>query len=62
MELELMLISYFLTLFHFAYGYKEALRISGETAKVNGWTVIFSFPLGFIFAFFTNYFYQQLSF
>jgi hypothetical protein len=60
MDLAFLIIAYFLSIFHFAYGYKEAIRISEENGKVNGWSVIFSFPLGFIFAFFTNFFYHKI--
>jgi len=55
-----MILTYILSIIHFAYAYKEALRISDETGRVNGWSLIFSLPLGFIFAFFSDYFYHQL--
>ncbi|WP_243387640.1 hypothetical protein [Bacillus kexueae] len=57
MYLFLTILTYALSVVHFAYGYKEALRISDEVGRVNGWSFIFSVPLGFIFAFFSDYFY-----
>lgn len=57
---SLMLLTFFLSLFHFLYGYKEALRISNEKGKVQGWPVIISIPLGFTFAYFANIFYVQI--
>ncbi|ANB58225.1 putative membrane protein [Anoxybacillus sp. B7M1] len=60
MDFAFFIITYVLSVFHFAYGYKEAIKISAETGKVNGWSVIFSFPLGLIFAFFTNFFYHKI--
>ncbi|MGG3891779.1 hypothetical protein [Metabacillus fastidiosus] len=56
----LMLLTLSLSLFHFLYGYKEALRISEEKGLIKGWSVIISFPLAFIFAHFANLFHSQL--
>jgi hypothetical protein len=55
-----MLFAFFLSIFHFLYGYFEALRISGEDGPVRGWSVVFSFPLGFVFAYFAAVFNQQI--
>lgn len=55
-----MLLTLFLSLFHFSYGYKEAIRISNEEGPVQGLTVIYCFPLGFIFAYLSSIFYQQV--
>lgn len=60
MILLLTIVTYVLSIAHFAYAYFEALRISEETGKVNGWPLIFSVPLGFVFAFFSDYFYTHL--
>ncbi|MGD6796611.1 hypothetical protein [Metabacillus indicus] len=57
---SLMLITFSLSICHFLYGYFEALRISGEDGPVRGWSVIFSFPLGFVFAYFAAVFNQQI--
>jgi hypothetical protein len=56
----IMLLTLFLSLFHFSYGYKEAVRISNEEGLVQGFSVIFSIPLGFIFAYLASIFYQQV--
>ncbi|PLR65967.1 MULTISPECIES: hypothetical protein [Bacillaceae] len=56
----LMLVTLLLSLIHFIYGYIEAIRISNEDGPVNGWSVIFSFPLGFVFAYFATMFHQQI--
>ncbi|KKI92526.1 hypothetical protein WQ54_09215 [Bacillus sp. SA1-12] len=55
----LMLLTLFLSLFHFSYGYKEAIRISNEEGPVQGLAVIVSMPLGFTFAYLSSIFYQQ---
>ncbi|MBO1515522.1 hypothetical protein [Metabacillus bambusae] len=55
-----MLLTLFLSLFHFSYGYKEAIRISNEEGPVQGLTVIFSLPLGFTFAYLSSIFYHQV--
>ncbi|WP_243290508.1 hypothetical protein [Bacillus sp. FJAT-47783] len=60
MVISLLILTYILSILHFAYGYREALRISEEDEKVNGWPLIFSVPLGFVFAFFSDYFYRLL--
>ncbi|KEZ48253.1 hypothetical protein [Metabacillus indicus] len=57
---SLMLFAFFLSIFHFLYGYFEALRISGEDGPVRGWSVVFSFPLAFVFAYFATVFNQQI--
>lgn len=56
----LMLVTFFLSLIHFMYGYFEAIRICNEDGPVSGWSVIFSFPLGFVFAYFATMFHQQI--
>ncbi|MDQ0232107.1 hypothetical protein [Metabacillus malikii] len=60
MTFALMLLTLFLSIFHFLYGYKEALRISNEDGRVNGVSVIFSIPLGFVFAILCTALYQQI--
>ncbi|MGM7722844.1 hypothetical protein [uncultured Metabacillus sp.] len=56
----LMLLTFFLSLFHFSYGYKEAIRISNEEGPVQGLAVIVCMPLGFTFAYLSSIFYQQV--
>jgi hypothetical protein len=55
-----MLLTLFLSIFHFSYGYKEAIRISNEEGPVQGLFVIVSIPLGFTFAYLSSIFYQQV--
>ncbi|MTH54811.1 hypothetical protein GKZ89_15515 [Bacillus mangrovi] len=50
-----------LSVFHFMYSYKEALKISNEEGPVFGWGLIFHLPLAFMFAILANLFHQQLS-
>jgi hypothetical protein len=54
----IMLLTLFLSLFHFSYGYKEAIRISNEEGPVDGLSIIVSLPLGFTFAHLSSIFYQ----
>ncbi|MFY4775323.1 hypothetical protein [Metabacillus sp. RGM 3146] len=56
----MMLGSYILSLFHFLYSYKEAIRISQEEGKVNGWPLVFCLPLAVIFAYFAGVYYEKL--
>lgn len=56
----LMLLTLFLSLVHFSYGYKEAIRISNEEGPVHGLSLILSVPLGFAFAILSSTFSQQL--
>lgn len=56
----IMLLTFFLALFHFLYGYKEAIRISNEDGLVNGWSIIVCLPLGFVFSHLASIFYQQI--
>lgn len=53
----IILLTLFLSLFNFAYGYKEAIRISNEEGPVQGLSLIVSFPLGFVFAYLCSIFY-----
>ncbi|PGT80310.1 MULTISPECIES: hypothetical protein [Bacillaceae] len=53
----IILLTLFLSLFHFSYGYKEAIRISNEEGPVQGLSLIFSIPLGFTFAYLCSIFY-----
>ncbi|MDR0140125.1 hypothetical protein RFW18_20390 [Metabacillus idriensis] len=55
-----MLMTFLLSIIHFLYGYFEAIRISNEEDLVSGWSVIFSFPLAFVFAYFAAVFHQQI--
>ncbi|MBM7605608.1 hypothetical protein JOC75_003631 [Metabacillus crassostreae] len=56
----IMLLSLSLSIFHFSYGYKEAIRISNEEGPVQGLSLILSIPLGFTFAHLSSIFYQQI--
>lgn len=56
----IMLLTLFLSLFHFSYGYKEAIRISNEEGSVQGLALITSVPLGFTFAYLSSIFYQYI--
>lgn len=56
----IMLLSLSLSIFHFSYGYKEAIRISNEEGPVHGLSLILSIPLGFTFAHLSSIFYQQI--
>ncbi|QGQ47650.1 hypothetical protein [Metabacillus sediminilitoris] len=56
----IMLLTLFLSLFHFSYGYKEAIRISNEEGPVDGFPIILSLPLGFTFAYLSSIFYQLI--
>ncbi|TXC91371.1 hypothetical protein FS935_10810 [Metabacillus litoralis] len=56
----IMLLSLSLSIFHFSYGYKEAIRISNEEGPVQGLPLILSIPLGFTFAHLSSIFYQQI--
>ncbi|UOK57367.1 hypothetical protein MGI18_23075 [Bacillus sp. OVS6] len=60
LSFSLMMITFLLSIIHFLYGYFEAIRISNEEELVNGWSMIFSFPLGFVFAYFASVFHQQV--
>ncbi|AZB44119.1 hypothetical protein CEF21_18470 [Bacillus sp. FJAT-42376] len=55
-----MLGSMLLSVFHFLYSYKEAIRVSNEEGPVFGWGLVFNVPLAFLFAILANLFYQQL--
>ncbi|MBD1381581.1 hypothetical protein [Metabacillus arenae] len=57
----LMGLCYVLSLVHFLYGYKEAIRITNEEGLVSGWSMVFSFPLAIIFAYFANYFHLSMQ-
>lgn len=56
----IMLLTLSLSIFHFSYGYKEAIRISNEEGPVQGLSLILSIPLGFTFAHLSSIFYQQI--
>ncbi|WP_226671509.1 hypothetical protein [Metabacillus litoralis] len=56
----IMLLTLILSIFHFSYGYKEAIRISNEEGPVHGMSLILSIPLGFTFAHLSTIFYQQI--
>ncbi|MCM3160950.1 hypothetical protein KDJ21_010885 [Metabacillus litoralis] len=55
----IILLTLFLSLFHFSYGYKEAIRISNEEGPVQGLSLIVSIPLGFTFAYLCSIFYTS---
>ncbi|MGD6819052.1 hypothetical protein [Metabacillus sp. 84] len=56
-----MLGSFILSIFHFLYSYKEAIRLGNEEGPVFGWALVFNVPLAFLFAILANLFHQQLN-
>ncbi|WP_273122856.1 hypothetical protein ACNRWW_16750 [Metabacillus sp. HB246100] len=57
---SIMLLTLFLSIINFLYGYKEALRVSNAEGPVQGIPLIISLPLGFIFAYLSTVFYQLI--